>query len=80
MNLDMLIPRKMDQLDPMVIEFKVRKPRKEASLEETMAAALQQIEDKTYDTVLAERGFEKERIRHYGFAFEGKHSAKRAGT
>ena len=80
LNLDMLIPRKMGQLDPMVIEFKVRKPKEEASLEETVAAALQQIEDKAYDTVLAERGFEKERIRHYGFAFEGKHSAERAGT
>lgn len=33
----------------------------------------EKIEDKEYDTVLAERGFEKERIRHYGFAFEGKH-------
>ena len=80
LNLDMLIPRKMGQLDLMVIEFKVRKPKEEASLEETVAAALQQIEDKAYDTVLAERGFEKERIRHYGFAFEGKHSAERAGT
>lgn len=69
----MLIPRKMGQLDPMVIEFKVRRPGREASLEETVAAALQQIEDKEYDTVLTERGFEKERIRHYGFAFEGKH-------
>ena len=68
----MLIPRKMGQLDPMVIEFKVRKPRKEASLEETVAVALQQIEDKAYDAVLVERGFEKEQIRHYGFAFEGK--------
>ena len=37
-----------------------------------MAAALQQIADKKYDAALAERGFEKERIRHYGFAFEGK--------
>ena len=68
----MLVPRKMGQLDPMVIEFKVRKPRKEASLEETVAAALQQIDDKEYDAVLVERGFKKERIRHYGFAFEGK--------
>ena len=37
-----------------------------------MAAALQQIEDKKYDMALLERGFEKQRIRHYGFAFEGK--------
>ncbi len=68
----MLVPREMGQLDPMVIEFKVRKPRREASLEETVTVALQQIEDKEYDAVLVERGFEKERIRHYGFAFEGK--------
>ena len=68
----MLIPRKMGKLDPMVIEFKVRKPRKEVSLEETVASALQQIEEKNYDAALVERGFEKERIRHYGFAFEGK--------
>ena len=68
----MLVPRIKGHLDPMVIEFKVRKPKKEASLEETVAAALQQIEDKKYDTVLLERGFEKRRIRHYGFAFEGK--------
>ncbi len=68
----MLIPREKGHLDPMVIEFKVRKPKKEASLEETVAAALQQIEDKKYDAALEERGFKKERIRHYGFAFEGK--------
>ena len=68
----MLVPRIKGHLDPMVIEFKVRKPKKEASLEETVAAALQQIADKKYDAALAERGFEKERIRHYGFAFEGK--------
>jgi len=68
----MLIPREKGRLDPIVIEFKVRKPRREASLEETVAAALQQIEDKKYDMALLERGFEKQRIRHYGFAFEGK--------
>lgn len=68
----MLIPREKGRLDPMVIEFKVRKPKKEASLEETVAVALQQIEDRKYDAALEERGFEKERIRHYGFAFEGK--------
>ena len=59
-------------LDPIIIEFKVRKPLKEASLEETVAAALQQIRDKNYDAALIGRGFEKEQIRHYGFAFEGK--------
>ena len=34
--------------------------------------ALKQIEEKSYDTELIARGIEKDRIRHYGFAFEGK--------
>ncbi len=67
-----LVPREGVELDPMIIEFKVRKPLREASLEETVAAALAQIRDKNYDASLIDRGFEKERIRHYGFAFEGK--------
>lgn len=52
--------------------FKVRNPGKEASLEETVQTALEQIEKKQYDAELLARGIEKERIRHYGFAFEGK--------
>ena len=67
-----LVPMDESGLDPIIIEFKVRKPLKEASLEETVAAALQQIRDKNYDAALIGRGFEKEQIRHYGFAFEGK--------
>ena len=31
-----------------------------------------QIEEKHYDTVLIERGISKSKIRHYGFAYEGK--------
>ena len=56
----------------IVIEFKVINPRKENTLEETVAAALKQIEEKNYDAELLSLGIEKERIRHYGFAFEGK--------
>lgn len=41
-------------------------------LEATMQAALSQIEEKNYDSELLGRGFEKEQIRHYGFAFKGK--------
>ena len=67
-----LVPLDPVALDPVIIEFKVRKPLKEASLEETVAAALKQIRDKNYDAALIGRGFEQERIRHYGFAFEGK--------
>ena len=56
----------------IVIEFKVINPRKEKSLEETVTAALKQIEDKNYDAELIKRGVNKENIYHYGFAFRGK--------
>ena len=56
----------------IVIEFKVINPRKENTLEETVAAALKQIEDKNYDAELVKRGVKEENIHHYGFAFRGK--------
>ena len=56
----------------IIMEFKVRKPRTEESLEDTVAAALQQIEDKHYDQELLSMGVPAERIHKYGFAFEGK--------
>lgn len=58
--------------DVIILEFKVRNKKREGSLEETVQAALHQIEEKRYASGLAERGFLKERIRSYGFAFEGK--------
>ena len=56
----------------IVIEFKVINPRKENSLEETVEAALKQIEDRNYDAELINRGENKENIHHYGFAFKSK--------
>ena len=56
----------------IVIEFKVINPRKESSLEETVAVALKQIEEKNYDAELIKRGVKEENIHHYGFAFKGK--------
>ena len=65
-----LIPRNLDR-DAMILEFKV-KETEEKTLQETVQKALAQIEIKKYDAELKERGIPKERIRHYGFAFEGK--------
>ena len=67
----MLCPKEAGK-EAIIIEFKVRKPKKEKDLEATVQAALQQIEDKHYDTELKELGFSDAQIRKYGFAFEGK--------
>lgn len=59
--------------DPaFVLEFKVHDPDEETSLVDTVKAALEPIEEKAYDTELTAQGISRERIRHYGFAFEGK--------
>ena len=58
--------------DGILMEFKVHNPAKEASLEDTVQTALAQIEEKAYAQVLLDHGVAEDRIRRYGFAFEGK--------
>jgi hypothetical protein len=67
----MLEPRNKDEDDGLILEFKVHDKTKEETLEDTVAAALRQIEDKKYAAELMKRGVPEERIRCYGFAFEG---------
>ena len=66
------IEKTNDKYPGIVIEFKVINPRKENSLEETVEAALKQIDEKNYDAELIKRGVKEENIYHYGFAFKGK--------
>lgn len=67
----LLLPRR-ENLDAVIIEFKVLNPRREKSLQETAENALRQIEEKDYARELTENGIPQERIRKYGFAFKGK--------
>lgn len=69
---DIMIEPRDKQKDAIIIEFKVYNANRESSLEETVAAAHAQIEEKQYEATLVEAGIAKERIRKYGFAFEGK--------
>ncbi len=70
---DVILEPLNDMDDAYIFEFKVYDPFDESSLEETVKSALQQIEDKRYEEELTAKGIAKERIRKYGFAFEGKH-------
>lgn len=69
---DVMMEPLENTLPAFVLEFKVINPAKEKNLEETLKNALSQINEKAYDTELVARGILKDRIRHYGFAFEGK--------
>ena len=55
-----------------IFEFKVLEPDEEACLEDTVANALAQINEKNYEAELISDGIPPENIRKYGFAFEGK--------
>ncbi len=69
---DVLLEPLKKEDDGIILEFKVHDPDDEGDLKETVGQALKQIEDKQYEQVLLDHGVSKDRIRKYGFAFEGK--------
>lgn len=69
---DVMIEPKDKDKSAVILEFKVFHPKKETTLEDTVKAALAQIEEKQYETILLMKGIRKEKIQKYGFAFEGK--------
>jgi len=58
--------------EAFILEFKVFRPNKEKDLEDAVQKALNQIEVMDYEAVLAAKGIPKEKIKKYGFAFEGR--------
>lgn len=60
------------QRDAIIIEFKVCNAAKKQTLEDAVSEALAQIDRMHYAADLEQGGMTPDRIRKYGFAFEGK--------
>lgn len=69
---DVMLEPENETDDAIILEFKIFRPAKENTLEDTVKAAHVQIEEKKYAAILEAKGIALERIRSYGFAFEGK--------
>ncbi len=68
---DIVMNPRRPENDAIIIEFKVQHSS-EKNLADTVQKALEQIEERNYQSALLSRGIPEERIRKYGFAFCGK--------
>ena len=68
----MLEPKNPAEYDAIILEFKIHEPEEETTLQDTVQEAHRQIAEKQYAAQLIARGIPAEKIRCYGFAFEGK--------
>ena len=72
LNMSMLEPKNPEKDDAIILEFKIHDPDEEKTLEDTVKQALRQSEEKQYSAQLIARGIPENKIRSYGFAFQGK--------
>lgn len=69
---DVMLEPKNAEDDAIILEFKVHDEEDECDLNATVEAAHKQIEERQYAANLIAKGISAEKIRCYGFAFEGK--------
>ena len=69
---DIILRAREEYGNSYIMEFKVFDRERDENMKACVARALQQIEEKQYETELVADGIARERIRKYGFAFDGK--------